>query len=127
MVDYPAPTRLGAKPMTTIRVVILTEMVRNDEGVKTMYTAVGLEHFITGQGETVHEACTNLDHAIKYTLIANEDQKQKPLQGILPAPAKFQCLYDGKNVIQLPEHQVQTKDHTIAVDPQIVNPSAAAA
>jgi len=93
--------------MTTLRVLIIPEQtILADGTVVMMYTAIGMEHYLVGQGSTMGEACAALDRAVVSTMLAmNECGKPASLAGIKPAPADLQELYAHKDVQRLPSEE----------------------
>jgi len=93
--------------MTTLRVLIIPEQTALADGsFVTMYTAIGLEHYLVGQGSTMGAACAALDRAVVSTMLAmTECGKPATLAGIKPAPADLQEMYDHKDVQRLPSEE----------------------
>lgn len=90
--------------MSTLNVLIIAETVRPAHGDPVeMFTAVGIEHFIAGQGSDVYAALDALERAIASTIAANEEIGREPLCGIKPAPSDIADLLHkpGTNMFSL--------------------------
>lgn len=93
--------------MTTLRIVVVPEKVRSKDGVETaMFAAIGLEHFLVGQGDTPYAALDALDRAVVTTLAAVEELGGHGLGGIKPAPACIQALYDAAGAQAMPQARI---------------------
>jgi hypothetical protein len=72
--------------MTTIKVLVTQE-----NGV---WVAIGLEHFMVGQGTSPDEALRDLEEQFEMKVAFDNSHSQVPFALVLPAPEKYWQLFE---------------------------------
>jgi hypothetical protein len=93
--------------MSTLNVVVLSESaLLKDRSTVTLYTAIGIEHYITAQGRSIGEAIDALGISIASTINACKELGTTPFADIGPAPEAYRKLIGRSGI---PAAQIPTE------------------